>query len=260
MITIILPISRTDYLKPVFDCLNALERPKDTELLIITDGDKSLERTVDRRLDSIHYKRIQIISYSDKAVADLTPQHRDTRRFRISDIHNKVRHYIPYGCDYVFSIEDDTTYPPDALTRMLQTFLQHPNCAFVEGVELGRRKTPYIGAWKTDNVYDPHEIISTMPSHGLQSIDAGGLYCALIDADLYKMHHFEPFDKQGNNGLSCDVNFGIYLRQQNYQCYLDHSIQCDHIGEKGSVNLGNTQPVQVVFEKLANRWSARVKV
>lgn len=260
MITIILPISRTDCLRPVFSCLNALERPADTELLIITDGNKLLERAVDRRLDSINYKRIRVISYSDEAVADLTPVHRDIRRFRISDIHNKARYYIPQDCDYVFSVEDDTTYPPDTLTRMLKTFAEQPNCAFVEGVELGRRNTPYIGAWKADNVFDPHEIISTMPSHGLQSIDAGGLYCALIDAELYKMHHFEPFDKVGDNGLSCDVNFGLYLRQQRYGCYLDSSIQCDHIGEKGSVNLGNTQPVQVLFEKIGDKWGARVKV
>jgi hypothetical protein len=255
MISIILPISRTDFLKPVFDCLNALERPADTELLIITDGDESLGRAVDRRLDSISFKRIQVVNFGDKPGEDI-----NSRRYRISAIHNKAAYYIPNDCEYVFSIEDDTTYPPDTLTRMLKTFEGYSNCAFVEGIELGRRKTPYIGGWKADDVNNPSEILSVMPSHGLQNIDAGGLYCALIDADLYKMHTFEPFDKQGTNGLSCDLNFGLYLRQQNYDCFIDWSIQCDHIGETGSVNLGNTRPVQVIFEKATNRWSARTKV
>jgi hypothetical protein len=96
-----------------------------------------------------------------------------------------------------------------------------------------------------------------MPSQGLQEIDAGGLYCALIDADLYKMHTFEPLDKQGWNGLSCDVNFGLYLRQQGYKCLIDWDLQTDHIGEYGSVNLGNTKPEELIFIKTNGEWVCR---
>lgn len=248
MVNIILPISRTEYLRPVFNCLDKLERPADTELLIITDGDNKLQRAVDKRLDYINYKRIKVINFGDTPAEGI-----DNRRYRIAAIHNKAGHYVSENCDHVFLIEDDTTYPPDALNKMLKQF-QDDNCAYVEGVELGRWKTPYIGAWKVDNLLDPNEIISVMPSHGIQNIDAGGLYCALTDAAMYRMHNFEPFDKQGKVGLSCDVNFGLYLRRHGFDCYLDHSIQCDHIGEKGSVNLGNTIPRQVRFSKTSRGW------
>lgn len=250
MITILLPISRTDFLRPVFNCLSELEKPKDTELLIITDGDRELEQAVDKRLDSVNFKRIQVISFGNVPAEGI-----DNRRYRISAIHNKAKHYIPDDCEHVFSLEDDTTYPSTALNDLLHGWGH--NTAFKEAVELGRWNSPYLGAWKADNVYEPNEIISIMPSHGLQDIDAGGLYCALIDAELYKMHNFEPFDKLGKNGLSCDVNFGLYARQQGYKCYVDHSIQCDHIGVKGSVNLGNTIPRQVIFEKDKSGWTGR---
>lgn len=267
MITIVLPISRRDYLKPVFDCLAALDKPEDTELLIITDGDSELEAAVDRRLDSISYARIQIISFGQKPAED-----RDSRRFRISDIHNKARNYISEACDYVFSIEDDTTYPAHTLTQMLGFFEYSEDCAFVEGVELGRHKSKYVGAWKVDDLNDPLRIHSIMPNFNadelellvmkrpvMQRIDAGGLYCALTKAYLYKTHTFEPYDKSGENGLSCDLNFGLALRRAGFTCFIDWSIRCDHIGDFGSVNLGNTNPVMVVFEKHNGKWSSHVR-
>lgn len=255
MTTIVLPISRTEYLRPIFNCLNELERPADTELLIITDGNSKLQRAVDKRLDSINYKRIQVINFGDSPAEGI-----DNRRYRIAAIHNKAGHYVSENCDHVFLIEDDTTYPPDALTKMLKQF-QDDNCAFVEGVQLGRHNTPYIGAWLANDVYNPTEIHSILPAmvdnmslYIYDRIDAGGLYCALVNADMYRMHNFEPFDKQGKVGLSCDVNFGFYMRRHGFDCYLDHSIQCDHIGEKGSVNLGNTIPRQVRFSKTSRGW------
>lgn len=260
MITIVLPVSRTEYLRPVFNCLNALERPESTELLIITDGDASLEQAVNRRLESISYKRIQVISYGDTPGEDI-----DSRRFRISDLHNKAKNFINPKSKYVFSIEDDTTYPSDTLIRLYDVMARHEDCAFVEGVELGRRNTPYVGAWKADNIKKPNNILSVEPPYVgdplkneinliAHEIDAGGLYCALIDAEQYRSHHFQPFDADINVGLSCDLNFGLWLRNKGFKCFIDWSVQCDHIGDKGSVNLGNTKPKQVRFDKRGGEW------
>lgn len=251
MICVVLPISRKDYLKPVFDSLAALHTPEDTQLLIITDGDHELERAVDRRLDSIHFSRIQVVSFGDSPAEDI-----DSRRYRISAIHNKARHLIPEETDYVMLLEDDTTYPPNTLTKFIKTLDNVDSAVFVEGVELGRHNSPYVGGWKADSVYKPNEFLSVMPNHGIQNIDAGGLYCCLVEAELYRMHQFEPWDKEGKNGLSCDVNFGLYLRQMGYDCFIDWSIQLDHIGDRGSVNLGNTKPVQIIFQKKDGKWLA----
>ncbi len=246
MITIILPISRTDFLKPVFDCLINLEKPDDTELLIITDGDVNLERAVDKRLDSVNFAKIQVVSYGEKPATTI-----NERRYRIADIHNKAKHYVSNECQYVFLVEDDTTYPKDALKKMTDRLKIIPELGFIEGVQLGRHNSPYIGAWSIDK----NEVTSMLPMEimgkiqGIQEISAGGLYCCLARADLYKSHHFEPFDKIGTNGLSCDVNFGVYIRTKGYLNIIDWSIHTDHIGDKGSVNLGNTKPCQLQFKK-----------
>jgi hypothetical protein len=260
MITIVLPISRLTYLKAVFDSLDTLERLNNTELLIITDGNRDLEQSVDRRLDSINYSHVRVISFGDTPKPDHYNDRKIVaeRRSHIAAIHNFAKHHIAEECDFVFSIEDDTTYPPDTLSKLLNSMDEQPNAAFVQGIELGRHSTPYAGGWLADNVYNPNTIQSIMPQDGLQEIDAGGLYCALIDAELYRMHQFEPLDKDGDNGLSCDVNFGLYLVQQGYTCWADWSIQCDHIGEKGAVNLGNTEPCKVIFEKHKNKWGSWV--
>lgn len=242
-------------MRPVFECLKNLDKPDDTELLIITDGDKKLEQAVDRRVDSLNFKNIKVINFGDTPGEDI-----NSRRWRISAIHNKIKHYVPDECDYVFLLEDDTVYPKDTLTKMLDTFELSDlfdNVAFVEAVQLGRHGAAYIGAWVCDDTENPTEIKSVMPFKSFKSvgkIDAGGLYCCLVDAFEYKQHTFEPYDKEGKNGLSCDVNFGVSLRQKGYTCYIDWGIQTDHIGEHGSVNLGNTMPEQLQFKKENDKW------
>lgn len=262
MITIILPISRRDYLRPVFNCLAELEKPKDTELLIILDGNQKLEQAVGRRIKQLKdYSLIRVIGFGDGPV-----ENRNDRRYRISAIHNMAKNYVSDKAEYVMLLEDDTTYPANTLVDLLAR-IKNKGCSFIQGLELGRWKTKYFGAWRADDVNNPKVIRSLLPPlvdklslYKYYSIDAGGLYCALVDADLYKQHTFEPFDKEGTNGLGCDVNFGLYLRQQGYQCLTDWDIQCDHIGKTGSVNLGNTKPVQVEFYKHKNKWNSKVVV
>lgn len=254
----------------MFNCLAELIKPPDTELLIITDGNAELEKAVNKRLDSISFSKVKVISYGKEAAKDI-----NERRYRIADIHNLAKTYVPSNCDLVFCIEDDTVYPTNTLEKLQETFNRYEDCAYAEGVEVGRHKTPYIGGWLVDDIDDPFKIESIMPPaqnindvnwvvhqayiEGGEPIDAGGLYCALINALYYRYHDFEPFDKEGKVGLGCDVELGIFLRRSGYGCYVNWDVSCDHIGEKGSVNLGNVTPVKVVFEKRNNEWSARTE-
>lgn len=261
MITCVLLISRLDYLGKVFKCLNDMQKPPGTELLLIVDSiDKPLLAFVNKEIDNLNFSVIKV-KYSGNIAAknDIAD-----RRFRISELHNLARYEIDKKCEYVYLHEDDTIAPPDTLVKLLKVFDIFEDCGFAQGIELGRHKSQYCGAWAVDNLDKPHTIASVMPVYDgakpldvYERIDAGGLYCALVKAELYYNHYFEPFDKQGKNGLSCDLNFGLWIRRKEYSCILDWSIQCDHIGDKGSVNLGNTRPVQVVFEKTRDKWFGR---
>ena len=258
-----MPISRIEYLRPVFESLDKLERPSDTELLIITDGDRELGRAVEKRIENLNYTRIRVINFGDAPAEKI-----ENRRYRIAGIHNKLRHYIPNNCEYVMAWEDDTIIQPNSLIKLLDVFNMYEDCAFVEGVELGRHSTAYLGGWIADDIKNPQVITSVEPPYVgnplkreynevVLPIDAGGLYCALIKADLYKQHNFKPYDTQGKNGLGCDVNLGLWLRNKGYTCFIDWHVRCDHIGIHGSVNLGNTIVKQVEFKKVNNLWEAR---
>lgn len=255
MITIAIPISRRNYLKAVFDCLEKLERPKDTELIIIIDGDEELKKAIDKRLDQISYAHIKVLHFGEKPAETI-----DDRRYRISAIHNKLKHEVSDDCDYVMLLEDDTVYPGNSLTELLGVFKAFDNVGYVQGVEMGRHKTKYIGGWIADNNQEPEKIESVLPSNKMiERISAGGLYCCLVLANLYKDHTFEPYDKQGTVGLSCDVNFGLWINSKGYDCYMDWNIVCPHLTMDGEISIKNTTPVRVNFTRISSddAWFAR---
>lgn len=252
MITIVLPVSRKEYLMAIFNCLNHLLRPADTELLIVTDGDEELDRAIQSLLDMIHFSRIQVINFGDGPGAEIKQ-----RRWRIAEIHNFAKQYIPEGTDQVFLIEDDTVFQAEALAQ-LQHVMDETGAAFVQGVEVGRWKTPYIGGWFADDLMEPQKIVSVKPSEGVQEIDAGGLYCALVDANLYQDHQFKPYEvDQDMKGLGCDVNFGLWLKQTGHKVMMNWDVQCGHYKDGIQLRLADIRPVVIVFEKNENnRWLA----
>lgn len=252
MITIVLPISRKEYLMSVFNCLNHLIRPEDTELLLITDGDEELEKAVQSLLDMIRFTRVQVVNFGDGPGAEIKD-----RRWRIAQIHNYAKKFVSEDTDRVFLIEDDTVFSQEALAQLMGAYDEN-NAAFVQGVEVGRWKTPYIGGWIADDVNEPQKIVSVKPGEGITEIDAGGLYCALVNYDLYMDHDFKPYERdQDMKGLGCDVNFGLWLKQTGHNVLMNWDVQCGHYKDGVQLRLENTRPVVVVFEKNENnRWLA----
>lgn len=254
MITIVLPISRKNYLMSVFSCLNTLIRPANTELLIITDGDEELEDAVQQLLDMLSFSRIQIANFGDGPGSEIKE-----RRWRIAEIHNFAKQFLSEDTDKVFLVEDDTTFSQESLAQLTGVY-EANNASFVQGVEVGRWKTPYIGGWIADDVNEPRKIVSVKPPEDdeVTEIDAGGLYCALVDAELYRDHQFKPYEvDQEMKGLGCDVNFGLWLKQTGHNVFMHWGVQCGHYKDGQKLLLESIRPVVVVFEKNENnRWLA----
>lgn len=248
-----MPVSRPDFLEKVFHNLEMLECDRrNTNLLVIVDGDAKLFVDVRNRVEMSKFNQRLCVQYQSKVKKmqyDLK-----VRRNRISDIHNTFKKYMAgdFGAiDFVMGIEDDTLIPLDALKKLKQDYSIHPFAGFIEAVELGRWGIPYVGAWKVDDIYTPTKIESLMPSSGLTQVDAGGFYCFMTTIDNYMMHHYKPF---GNNDLGPDMEFGIALRQQGLENYIDWSINCIHKSKEGDISLGNTQPRIVTFIKKDEQW------
>lgn len=249
-VTIFIPISRPESLEVLFTSLEMLEcDTASTNLLTYVDGDEQLYTKVRNMTQlSKFYERLCIA----RGVKDLATQHGiDNRKRRISTIKNESKEIIE-GCDYVFGIEDDTIVPRNALAQLLIDYAAYPYAGFITGVELGRWGLPYVGAWRADDVYEPSKLTTAMPGQGIEAIDAGGFYCYLTTRAHYMGAEYKPF---GQNVLGPDVSYGLYLRQQGYQNYVDWRVSCDHRTRgSGVISLRNVAPVQVSMEQTNQGW------
>jgi len=228
----ILPVSRLTYLDLVLESLLNQSYEERTALLVVVDGSNDLYIKVHNKLASLPLNDVLCVrsnNWGDSAVT--IPQ----RRARISSIHNQIKSLIGEDIEWIFSIEDDGILPENALSWLVNDVQNYPAVGVVTGVELGRWGTPYVGAWKVDNIDNPRKITSMKNKVGtteVEEVDACGLYCALIRADLYKMHKFGS-----SNGLGPDVNMAIEFRQLGWKNYIDWFVPVTHLTEKNGKTL-----------------------
>lgn len=225
MITIVLTVSRSEFLDKVITGLELLDCDiQDTNLLCIVDGDDALYVRTRNLVNSTKFnERLTMKLNLTGAVSKFDI---NMRRRRISAAHNMARKHINARTKYVFCVEDDTTFGTNSLRNLLRVASVNTAIGMVEGVELGRWGVPYVGGWIANDIYDTTELISIdRPSNGdtTSKVDAGGLYCALIRADFYRDHVFFC-----DNGLGPDINLGLSMRKMGYENYILWSVGCNH--------------------------------
>lgn len=257
VVTIVLLISRQEYLHKVFSYLELMNCDSNkTNLIAIVDGNDQLFVDSRNRVEMSKFSNRLCVKYvnNDKVIPDVI----FARRLRISDIHNQLKQYID-ECDFIFGIEDDTLVPKNALLNLLRDYTLKPYAGFIEGVELGRWGVYYVGGWKSDDIYKSTKLSSVMPPNDprtLQEIDAGGFYCFMTRRDTYLSHKFDTFE---NNSLGPDVNFGMTLRKEGFMNYIDWNINCIHINKDKNISYPKMTPQQIEFIKKNNTWSYIVK-
>lgn len=241
-ITTILPVSRAKYLDRVLDSIkNQTYKPQ--SLIVIVDGPDDVFLEARSKVVGLEFDHVLCVHSNNTRPAISIPE----RRRHIVDLHNQFRELIGRA-DWIFSIEDDGILPSNALHRLVRVVQSHEDAGLVTGVELGRWGVPYVGAWRADDIFDTRNITSlenkTLETpFTIDEIDACGLYCALIDADLYKSHEFFT-----SNGLGPDVNLGLYIRQQGLTNYIDWGIPVTHLTNRHreEIEIPATNPSKVV--------------
>lgn len=249
MISIVLPVSRPDYLDMVFATLEFMTCDKEqVNLLTIVDGDNQLFVDVRNRTDKSKFKDRLCVQFKDQEkMKNHDIMH---RRYRIAKIHNYAKQFIQRS-DYIFCIEDDTSFGADTLKKLLKDYAEIPFAGLIQGFQIGRHGINHFGAWKVDDVYEPTVIKSQLRAKNTIGIsDAGGLYCTLTKAENYMAHEFEPFA----DALGPDFNYGIELRKQGYINYTDWSLPCNHHTKSGIINATQQYTQKVQFIKGETRW------
>lgn len=245
-ITTILPVSRVVYLDRILETLQN-QTYKSQSLVVIFDGSNDDFIKVRNKVVGIDYQNVLCVKSTNRKPAISIYE----RRWHIANIHNQLRGIIG-ETDYIFSVEDDGILPTNALERLVGS-KELVGLGMITGVELGRWGVPYVGAWRVDDVFDPRRIIS-MENHAGEdtgtSIDACGLYCALVKADLYKSHEFTA-----SNGLGPDVNLGLHIRQAGFSNYIDWGIMVTHLTNRAGFEMeipANDRSMIVVMQSLGN--------
>jgi hypothetical protein len=227
MITIILTVSRDNYLEKVITSIELLECDNaSTNILCVVDGSPELYVKTRNLINGTKFNQRLTVEYKGgKPVKNLDIK---ARRARIADIHNFAKTHIQHNDGYILSIEDDTTFNKKALSKLLKVANTNRAFGMAEGVELGRWGVPYVGGWIADDIYEPKLLTSVENLHGtidgrVTKIDAGGLYFALMRTDLYKQHEFTS-----KNGLGPDINFGLENRQLGFDNFIVWNVPCSH--------------------------------
>ena len=255
-VTIILLVSREEYIEKVLSSIELLDcSSESTNLFAVVDSNNELFVKTRNLVEKTRFNKKLVVKY-DGGFIDKHDYL--ARRYRIADIHNYIKKYL-FNSDYIFIVEDDTIIQSDTLKKLLLNYRIKPNAGFIEGVQLGRWGTPYVGAWKVDNVYEPTEITSIVKNseNNLEKIDTGGFYCVLTKFNTYYNHKFDVY---GNNILGPDFNFGLSLRREGYENYIDWDIITTHKTEEfGDINITTTNPkiVQFKYDGKKRIWESK---
>lgn len=137
---------------------------------------------------------------------------------------------IKQGCDYIFWLDSDMMFPPDALVRMFKS-LEHGD--IVSGLYF-RRVAPF-----TPVIYDKLDIDDTgchytepkeIPD-GIFEVAGCGFGCVLMPTDIM----LDVIEKYGSpftpiNGIGEDLSFCWRARQLGFKIVCDPDIPLGHVG------------------------------
>lgn len=237
--TIVLPMSRDWRIEDMQTQIESLSvGAKIIDVLVISDGLKIFWPTYNYGPSVWGRKCTPRILYMDENMPGESNSF--ARRQRIADILNLARNNIAADSDYVFIVEDDTEIKPHFLTALSSYFpaidvekglvrgaeLAHHKyepVGTISAAQAGRWAASMFGAWKTDNIANPTTYETLPLGNTIEAVDATGLYCTLIRADLFRDTPFRC-TYQGP-----DVNFGIDIRLKGYQNYINWDLHCGHV-------------------------------
>lgn len=263
MVTIILPVSRPDFLRRIFAQLDMM--PCDatqTNLFVYVDGDQRLFEMA-RNLTVNSKFRQKLCVYRAKGMPDVASVRR--RRQRIADIHNEIKKYVQ-KCEFVFLLEDDTLFPLNVFEKLRKSYIRKPHAGLISGVQLGRWGFTIPGLWRVDNPYDIKTIKSALPPFVptdeiltkqpdlFEQIDASGFYCMFTPWELYQSISHQPF----SDFLGPDVYYGIELRKLGYNNYVDWTINTGHLTKKGEIKVHDTIIEQATLTRAGTSWELEV--
>ena len=134
--------------------------------------------------------------------------------------------YLNNKNDYVLLLRPGFLIPDGGVAKLYKSFLEKPQAGFIAG-----RCINLPTAHWTSNIYGkPEEFFYWRPGFdegGLVEVDMDAIQCVLTKADLYREIYCSE-DLEDYQGYS----YGIKLRRQGYQNYVDTKVLYSHGGKR----------------------------
>lgn len=143
-----------------------------------------------------------------------------------------VKDALTHEADWLFFLDDDMRFPPDALVRLLRHRRDIVGCNYVTRSIPPR---PTAKNMEDDHLRFAH--VATLPdSKGLEEVDALGFGCILINARVFKAMpqpwFSMPWIPQLQYHVGEDVFFCIAAGKHDFKVFLDHDLsrEIKHVG------------------------------
>lgn len=253
-VTIFLSLSRPWRVRKMAEQIKALRYPKEDLSLVIIIDNWDITRAA---VKNAFGKEIDILKIHSMDRRGASEANVGQRRNRIAEVLNTAREFIP-DKTFVFGLEDDTDFEPDALETLITDFdwiisNHNEEPGIVSGVQAGRWAAKIVGAWEVDDIENPKTVKSVQFSDTSdpqeEEVDTTGLYCFIVKSKHFKAHQFE-----GLGFFGPDFYFGLELRQKGFQNWIDWSVECDHVKTPESRLKVDKNCVSVTYKKERGKW------
>lgn len=145
--------------------------------------------------------------------------------YQVDQIRNLIAEWAQ-RYDYLFAVDSDITFKPDALKRLLA----HDK-AIVSGLYIQRKPGQHILELYKNGRNIPYNDIKGL---GLIEVDSCGFGCVLIHSSVFKDMGYPQFVYRSainhENTVSEDTYFCLKAKGIGYRVFADTTILCEHIG------------------------------
>ena len=142
-----------------------------------------------------------------------------------------VELFLKSNCDYIWWLDSDMKFPPDAAYRLLQRDKDIVGCNY------RRRRFPdtsFVSMVGEVGSFRSYETTDTSPPLGECDVIPHG--CVLIKREVYEKvpqpHYLQQYIREIDEELGEDVYFCVEAKKCGYKIWIDHELSKDiaHIG------------------------------
>jgi len=241
-VTLVCTFSRRIFVEPFFKAFGNLKYPNMPIHLLVYDNteDSLLEKALISKVSALlpFFASVRLFKSYLKGRGNI--QGSGNEHFRKSKLFNIWRMWLRLKkmihTPYMFVLEDDTIYPPNAFQRLLGLVMRNSRVGFATAIETGRFSYPWLpvrlGVHKIKmQGMKVIERCSLSPNlRGLQEIDASGVYCfaAKTEAWLSGFHGYDPIALHVPF-FALDNVLTWNMKQHGWRLLADFSLWCSHL-------------------------------